>query len=557
MRDGVTSVEQTGLRIHVFGPLRLLDPNGIDHTPISAKARGVLALLALGPPLGRSRAWLQDKLWSRQDHEQGSANLRQALSAIRKALGEHRDAIQATAGMLSLDLDIITVEHATDGSQTAFVSTFSNRRELLEGLEINDPEFNEWLRDQRLALEPATDQPEAGSRAPTDIDVTSSIRLFSKPADHDAAPLSTLAEIIGDSISQSIGHTGSVELRQMPMTNGHLQFNRTDIVLQTNASSAGGNTSVRVKLESAFNGTTLWTGFRTVDTSEHSSPSALPIQKLMNQAVDVALERYKQLCATGNAKNLPAILCFDAVKKMFQLGHDNIQDADQLLADAYDIDPKGIYLGWRAYLRIIQLGEKLTNDKQAAAGEAMGFVRMALEKDPGNPMVLTLSSYIQTMVFRNYHAAFELAKEALQYCHFNPLSWAFLGIARMHLGEAELGYQNALHARAISGPGPHKYQLDMLACQTAAVAGHFDDAIRFGKSSHAMAPGYAPPLRYLAALMINAGRTEDAELVLADLRNIEPEFSFDLMLDSAYPSAALRKSKLTQALTKLPASKRI
>lgn len=544
------------MRIHVFGPLKLLGPDGADLTPNSAKARGVLALLALGPPQGRSRAWLQDKLWSRQDHEQGSASLRQALSAIRKALGEFRHTIKSSSGMLSLDPDEITVNLAPNLFASKFVSTFSNRCELLEGLEINDPEFNDWLRDQRIALELPLAQAEESSALVTDTNTTSSVRLFSKTADHDNAPLSTLSEIIGDSISQSIGHAGSVELRQIPVTNGNLQYNRTDIVLQTHASSAEGKTSVRIKLESAFNGTTLWTGFRTVDSTAYSSPSSLPIQKLMNQAVDVALERYQQLCATGNARNLPAILCFDAVKKMFKLGHGNVQEADQLLAEAYQIDPKGIYLGWRAYLRIIQLGEKLTNDQQAAAGEALEFVRMALEEDPGNPMVLTLSSYIQTMMFKNYHAAFELAKEALQYCHFNPLSWAFLGIARMHLGEAELGYQNTLHARAISGPGPHKYQLDMLACQTAAVAGHFDDAIRFGKSSHALAPGYAPPLRYLAALMVNAGREEDAELVLADLRIIEPNFSFDLMLDKAYPVAALRKSRLTKALTDLAPSKR-
>ena len=52
------------IRLCLAGPLRVVRRDGVDLTPRSAKAQGLLALLGSAPGGRRNRTWLQDRLWS-------------------------------------------------------------------------------------------------------------------------------------------------------------------------------------------------------------------------------------------------------------------------------------------------------------------------------------------------------------------------------------------------------------------------------------------------------------------------------------------------------------
>jgi hypothetical protein len=130
------------LTLELAGPFGLRDAAGNDLTPRCRKAQGLLALVATSRNLRRGRAWLQDKLWSDRGPEQGAASLRQCLTGIRAALGSHVDALRTDGGWVSLDPQRVRiVTDAPDGDEEV---------EFLEGLDIRDPEFEHWLRDQRL-----------------------------------------------------------------------------------------------------------------------------------------------------------------------------------------------------------------------------------------------------------------------------------------------------------------------------------------------------------------------------------------------------------------------
>jgi hypothetical protein len=128
------------LVLDLVGPLSLRDGAGKDLTPKARKAQGLLALIGAAKRLRRSRAWLQDKLWSDRGPEQGAASLRQCLHCVRVGLGAHVDCLKAEAGWIGLDPDRVLVR--TEGGGDA---------EFLEGLDVPDPEFEHWLRDQRMA----------------------------------------------------------------------------------------------------------------------------------------------------------------------------------------------------------------------------------------------------------------------------------------------------------------------------------------------------------------------------------------------------------------------
>jgi adenylate cyclase len=151
--------EQRMLRLKIYGRFRAADDLGNELPVKSRKARALLAFLALPPGKPRSREELMALLWSERGDEQARGSLRQALSGLRRDLGDGpATALTFFDDAVSLDPEKIVVENASPGD------------ELLEGLYINDPAFDEWLRDERLRLEeevgaePQREAPERSSK---------------------------------------------------------------------------------------------------------------------------------------------------------------------------------------------------------------------------------------------------------------------------------------------------------------------------------------------------------------------------------------------------------
>ena len=127
------------LRLRLFGRFRAEDALGNEITIKSRKARALLAYLALPPGKPRNREQLATLLWSDRGDEQARGSLRQALSGLRRDLGNGlAEALRIGDDAVSLDPEHVVVESRSSGD------------ELLEGLHINDPAFDEWLRDERL-----------------------------------------------------------------------------------------------------------------------------------------------------------------------------------------------------------------------------------------------------------------------------------------------------------------------------------------------------------------------------------------------------------------------
>ena len=138
------------LELRLIGPVRLFRRDGVDLTPKGRKAQGLLALLGVSPQYRRTRSWLQDKLWSDRGAEQGGASLRQELAGLRRALGASSGCLLTEAGWVGLDPAKVHVSLEPDPEDWDLTGT---PPEFAAGLDIADPEFEDWIRDQRAALE--------------------------------------------------------------------------------------------------------------------------------------------------------------------------------------------------------------------------------------------------------------------------------------------------------------------------------------------------------------------------------------------------------------------
>jgi adenylate cyclase len=130
------------LTLKLHGGFRAWDSRGREISIKSRKAKALLAYLAspLGKP--RSRETIMALLWSERGDEQARGSLRQALSGLRRDLGEGAaKAVITTHDDVALDPKFVTLENPLPDQG------------FLEGLHISDPAFDDWLRDERLRLE--------------------------------------------------------------------------------------------------------------------------------------------------------------------------------------------------------------------------------------------------------------------------------------------------------------------------------------------------------------------------------------------------------------------
>jgi TolB-like protein len=124
------------------------------------KSQALVAYLALTPGEQHTRDELVALLWSDRGEQQARSSLRQSLSELRKALGDTDDSpLIAGRDAISLDADAVDVDVTEferlieDGTPTALERAAElYQGDLLDGIGVHDPVFEDWLRDARQRL---------------------------------------------------------------------------------------------------------------------------------------------------------------------------------------------------------------------------------------------------------------------------------------------------------------------------------------------------------------------------------------------------------------------
>lgn len=545
--------------IRVLGPLRVIRPNGEDCTPACKKTRALLGLLALAPDKRRARGWLQDRLWGTRGREQAAASLRQGLAEIRKCFGDDRASLVADSTLVGLDPERVAVDLDALGDEA--LRNLPVDVELLEGLDIGYEDFSDWLGEQRQLF--------VARRGLTGGDAIMPVAALSRPAmpvgntlvltrsgERRMGRISDSVDGLVDNISKTVLENGVARIIDARLDEGGAQgtlgLSPPASVLQLRSQIVGerDDAQVRLVLVSLPGHELVWTKLIDLPTRATGGMPDIARARQVNEAAEVCIDHLARAMPAAPTRYQAAALSQEAVRLMFRLGADNFARADELFSTAFDMDRRGLYLAWRAYLRTFVLAEVPGACRKSLDEEAFGLLRRALECEPNNSYVLALGAHVHSMLRRSYVSAFEMAERSIQINPSNPIGWACLGIAKCYLGKSEEGFQNTVAARQIAGYAPCRYQMDALSCIAGTMAGHFDQAIHFGEASHHLAPTFAAPMRYLTALYFHQGAEERAELMSEELRSLEPDFSYRKLRDRDYPAAGLRR---TPILASLPA----
>lgn len=522
--------------ISLNGPMTVTGASADVTRPKSAKARAVLALLVTAQNGERGRLWLQNMLWSDRGEDQSRQSLRQALTDIRKHLGAARDCLVSDKQNVSLDMRCVERDLNAKG-------------DFLEGLSVKDPAFLEWLEEQRALERHAMGRENSASSkellrarpvAPATAQVSDPARLFFQIAESSDPSMSFFSTLYVDGLCLTLRETHLVETRRW---SADARPGRNDLLASVHAMQTNdGRALLRLSLESLPDREHIWSGHDYAKMDGAPPVHDLALLALGNQLIQALSDRLHPLLTVQPQLRDAQLIGQRAVRKIFTMDPLQIAESDQLLAQAHELDPTGLFLAWRAQLRLIQVVERHDVDAQVLREEIEAFSARALEAEAQNSMILAIAATTRLFLDRDAEGSLALARRSVQINGANPLGWDSLSAALLYLDEPEKAHLSAAKAQILGRGSPYEFWWDMGRSLTALITDRASEANSLLSKSSAFSPNFRASLRFLAGVKAANEDIEGAIRVADRLKALEPDFSFErLVKDETYPTGVFRQ----------------
>ena len=530
------------MHIRLVGVFEVCDDAGRDCTPRGAKARAILAMLCQTPDRRRARRWLEARLWSDRGAEQASGSLRQALMEIRKTLNGEADRLETDRDMVRLT----GVTTDLDQDRDAATRALQSGREFLEGIDIIDQAFEDWLRDERQRVETALgirrpDQTRASVAQTARLPFV--IRLGGLPQGVGAFAGRALA----DAIARLLAEFAHIDVYGSGGTPIPPDLPREGMALHVEGAEIQDRVHVLVSLSSIATGQIIWNQRAAVPLSEADFIGTGDLPPLVYQAADAALSHFPQLPECLDGPRRANALIAGALTEMFSYDGDRLRAADRMLAEAGEIASSARIYAWRVLVRQIMYVERTEADYPRLEAEIDDYARKALELSKANPLVLSLVGLARVMVDANPEAGTVLARDALAMSPFNAHAHLAQAVALSRAGDNPGALESARRGAEIAARTAHVHWWEAVSGLVAIRCENYAAAIAHYEAAHYRAPGFRAAMRHLLFLYLWAGEKDKAARVYKALMRIEPDFTVDRILhEPDYPAVTLRKSGLLQ-----------
>lgn len=578
-----TEHNHASYRMYLLGPFEITDDSGRSLTPRSQKAQAILAMLALSRRGSRSRVWLRDKLWSDRSEDQAAASLRQALLEIRKALGPARDVLLADKNTVWLDTDRITLD-LRDMADRGDASELASEH-LLEGMDIRDPEFEDWLTLERQNWQSRLDkgrllesfQPKPvllreSSDHSTLLPITASSSgdgaggedlaepdggLFGKPlsgllhrwlitlhpptfsGSGDSGRI--IAFQLHDLLTRSLGDDLGIGVSDHSFGLMSPQQDNSQTVpavtiplaVRMHLTFEGDSVLTQIALTRIVDSMTVWSARHVAARRALENGGLSTLHPMIAKAVD-RIAQYI-LFESGRSKLIGEGSLIDAVDAIFRLSRVDLERAEALLQRSLQQWPTGQAYAWLSFIRTFQVGQRFSARDAQIIDEAQAYARRALELEPGNPVSLALVGHVHSFLFGEYDYAAGLFEKAIRLNPVQPLGWDLYAMLHCYVGQADKAVAISRWVDQLVANSRYKYYFDTTRCVSAALAGDYAVAIAAGEEALKVRPDFNSVLRYLVSSHAHADDIDTARRYLERLQAVEADFSITSLRESRYP----------------------
>ena len=527
-------------RVRFFGTFKVSAPDGSDVTPKGNKVRGLLALLCEADDMRRGRRWLAATLWSDRSADQANGSLRQALTDVRNALGKNSDVMAADRVDVWLDKERIETD-LTDASPFR-----TEGREFLEGLDIRDEAFNDWLRDARARY---AAEGLAEPVRPTGSSRSISIRAALSESGSPAARIAGL--VIADEVAQTLENSLSAVRLSGRRRRGAMDS--ADVEVRCDVAEDGERSVVFLRIESSKDGRILFSGHRSLRGTASEAISAETVTGLVHSASSRLIHSLPRALKLDRPEVAALGYSSLGLSRLSTFTAEGFSDAHDHFEKAFETDRNSVFLAWRAFVRMAQLVEGVSGDRLAWIDEIEEATQKAVRDASGNGLTLALVSLTRIMLEDELEGPAQLAQQAIRMSGNSLFARQTLALAHSATGDVNRAYTLS-RACQIADPADELGHLwSLYHALVCIAAGRLDEARLSAARSATLAPSFVAPRRQLVALCAHAGDLGAARSHLRELARLEADFTLDRYLsDDRYPNLTLRKAGLIKPLRDAP-----
>jgi TolB-like protein/class 3 adenylate cyclase len=295
-------------------------------------------------------------------------------------------------------------------------------------------------------------------------------------------------------------------------------------VLEGSVRKAANRVRISAQLIDALTATHLW-----ADRFEGNLENIFDLQDQITQSVVGAIAPKLEQAEIDRAKRKPteSLNAYDyylrALAYFHQYSREGTDQALPLFYKAIELDPAfSSAYGMAAWCYARRKGNRWVADDVKDRSEAarLAYRAAALGKD--DAIALSSSGFALSIAVGKPDEAIALIERALV---INPnlvSAWVFSGWTRLLLGDADLAIERFRHSMRLSPLDPLLYLPQSGLGLAYFLLGRYDDASSWARNALRQKPRFHPSLRVLAASDALAGRLEDAQNAMAQLREIDP-----------------------------------
>jgi DNA-binding SARP family transcriptional activator/TolB-like protein len=219
-------------------------------------------------------------------------------------------------------------------------------------------------------------------------------------------------------------------------------------------------------------------------------------------------------------------LMLRAIPAIYRLEQTGFLAAGDMLKDAIAIDPgHAASHAWLAYWHLLLVGQGWAADPVGATSRGGVMADRAVTLDPNHARGLTLSGHVRAFLGKRPEEGIALHQRALSLNPNLPMAWAFCGLAHSYLGRHDEAIECAMQAQRLSPFDPHAFFFDSALLVAHMLKREHQAALRVGRRSVELNPGFSSSHKGVLAVLGHLGRTAEAADLLARLMVLEPRLT--------------------------------
>lgn len=248
-------------------------------------------------------------------------------------------------------------------------------------------------------------------------------------------------------------------------------------------------------------------------------------------------------------------LLLRAIPAIYRLDRDSYELAGSLLLEAtrLEADYAPAY-AWYAYWHLFLVGQGWAAADSEVLAKSEELASRAVALDPSDAQALAILGHVRAFLHHRVAEAVTLYERALALNPNLPMAWVFSALALSYRGHHEEALRRWERYKQLAPLHPHAFFFDAARLVPLLLLRRHEEVDAAARQVTALHSGFTFPYKIWLSALGHLGRVDEAAVVIARLKLMEPDFTLEKArdrapledaADRAHYLAGLRKAGLT------------